>query len=162
MVQPYPSSAQLPEITQVPAPAPVRTAVKVMYAGAAASLINMIIQLATVTTTKNGFARRSPDMTASQLNGLAHALTAGAVAGGVIGAAAWLILARACGRGQNWARVTGTVLFAIATADLIGYLVVPFAAPAKIFAAVVWLTGLTAVVLLWRGAASAFFGRARP
>jgi hypothetical protein len=29
----------------------------------------------------------------------------------------WIFIARACGRGRNWARITGTVLFGLATVD---------------------------------------------
>lgn len=74
----------------------------------------------------------------------------------------WIFIAQACKSGKSWARTTGTVLFGIATVDGLGGLAVPFAAPVKIFAFVVWLAGLGAVVLLWRGTSSAFFKGAQP
>src|SRR5579863_6351538 len=43
MYQPYPSSRQPAEPPRPPAPAPVLTAVKLMYAGAAASTVTLII-----------------------------------------------------------------------------------------------------------------------
>ncbi len=39
MYQPYPGGAQMPEVQRPPAPGSVRNAVKLMYAGAVASLI---------------------------------------------------------------------------------------------------------------------------
>jgi hypothetical protein len=80
-----------------------------------------------------------------------------AVTQGVLGAALWIFIALACRRGRNWARITGTVLFGLATLDVLGNLSAPQAVAAKVFGAVVWLPGLAAVVLLWRGPSSAFF-----
>jgi len=40
---------------------------------------------------------------------------------------------------------------------VLGGLAIPFAALVKSFWLVVWLVGLAAVVLLWRGSSSAFF-----
>ena len=53
MYQPYPGSdTQLPELHRPPAPPSVLTAVKVMYVGAAASLLGIIIDILTVSATK--------------------------------------------------------------------------------------------------------------
>jgi len=83
MYQPYPGGAQMPETWRPHAPASVLNAVKVMYAGAVASLVYAIVFVTTIT--------------------------------------------------------------------------VPFAAPVKILAFVVWLVGLAAVTFLWRGTSSALF-----
>ena len=48
MYQPYPSSGQPAEPLRPPAPAPVLTAVKLMYAGAAVSAVELIIGLALI------------------------------------------------------------------------------------------------------------------
>ena len=48
MYQPYPSGGQPAEPLRPPAPAPVLTAVKLMYAGAAVSAAGLIIGLALV------------------------------------------------------------------------------------------------------------------
>jgi hypothetical protein len=158
MYQPYPGSEpQLPETQRPPAPAPVRTAVKAMYAGAAASLLGIGVDLLTLDATKTAIARRSPGMTAGQVASTQHALTAGFVAGGVIAAVAWVVLARSCQRGQSWARITGTVLFALATVDTLVGLTTPVALAARLWALVVWLAGLAAVVFLWRRDSSAYF-----
>jgi len=163
MYQPYPGrdtelpETQLPQAQRPPAPASVRTAVRAMYAGAAASLLGIVVDLLTVGATKTAIARNSPDMTASQVTSTQHVLIAGFIAGGVIAAVVWIVLARSCQRGRGWARITGTVLFALATVDTFVGLTTPIAALARIWALVVWLAGLAAVVFLWRRESSAYF-----
>ena len=162
MYQPYPGSdTQLPETRRQPAPAAVLNAVRAMYAGAAASLIGIVIEILTVSATKNAIAKRSPNLTVTQVNSTQHVLIAGFIAGGVIAAAVWIGLALACRRGHNWARITGTVLFGLSTVDTLVGLTVPLAALVKIWALVVWLVALAAVVFLWRRESSAFFRQAQ-
>ncbi len=157
MYQPYPGQAQLPETQRPPAPASVLTAVKVMYAGAAASILGIVIDILTVTATKTAIQKRSPHLSASQINSSQHVLVAGFIAGGVIAAVVWIVLARVCLQGRNWARITGTVLFALSTVDTLVGLTAPIALAVKLWGALVWLNALTAIVLLWRRGSSAFF-----
>ena len=58
MYQPYPSSGQPTEPRRPPARGPARTAVKLMYAGAAISIVPLIIALASIGDTK-GRPRRT-------------------------------------------------------------------------------------------------------
>ena len=157
MYQPYPGQAQLPETQRPPAPASVLTAVKVMYAGAAASLLGIVIDIITVSATKTAIQKRSPHLSASQINSSQHVLVAGFIAGGVIAAVVWIVLARACLQGRNWGRITSTVLFALSTVDTLVGLTAPIALAVKLWGALVWLIALTAIVLLWRRSSSAFF-----
>ena len=71
--------------------------------------------------------------------------------------ALWLWMARATSRGKNWARILSTVLFGLATLQLLGN----HGFAQVFFAALTWLTGLPAVWLLWRPASSAFFKSAK-
>ncbi len=158
MYEPYPGDAQMPGTQRPPAPASVLNAVKVMYAGAVASLIGIIIDLTTLSATKSAIEKHSPQLTTSQVNGMQHALIASAIVGGLIGAGLWIFIAQACKSGKSWARITGTVFFGINTVQGgLSNLVVPEAALVKISWFVVWLIGLAAVVFLWRGSSSAFF-----
>jgi hypothetical protein len=162
MYQPYPTGAQMPETQRPSVPPSVANAVKVMYVGAATSIVGIIIEILTVNATKTALERRSPKLTVSQVNGSEHALIAGSIVGGLIATVAWILIARNCQGGKNWARITGTVLFAICTIDTIVGLTAPLAAAARIWGAVVWLAGLTAVVLLWQRPSTAFFTAPRP
>jgi hypothetical protein len=157
MYQPYPGDARMPETKRPPTPASVRNAIKIMYAGAVASLVYAIAFIATLPATKNAIEQHSPQLTTSQVNGMQHALMASAIVDGLIGASLWILIAQACKRGKSWARTTATVLFGIDTVGVLGGLATPFAAPVKIFAFVVWLVGLAAVTFLWQGTAGAFF-----
>ncbi|MGH3070418.1 MAG: hypothetical protein ACRDOH_31655 [Streptosporangiaceae bacterium] len=158
MYEAYPTgNTELPETRRPPAPASVLNAVKVMYVGAATSLLGIIIDVITVSATKAAIERRSPHLSVSQVNSAQHVLIGGFIAGGVIAAVVWIVLAQACKNGHNWARITGTVLFGLSTLDTLGGLAAPVAGPAKIWALVVWLVALTAIVFLWRRSSSDFF-----
>jgi hypothetical protein len=152
----------MPEIQRPPVPSQVANAVKVMYVGAATSILGIIIDILTVNATKSAIERRSHKLTVSQVDASQHALIAGFIAGGLIGAAAWILIARNCQGGKNWARITGTALFAIATLDTIVGLAAPLAGAVKIWGALVWLVGLTAVMFLWQRPSSEFFTASRP
>jgi hypothetical protein len=162
MYEPYPGSAPRPEVQRPPVPVSVANAVKLMYAGAVVSLIGIVIDLTTLSATKSALARRSPSLTASQLDAAQNALIAGSLISGVIAATLWIIIARACGRGQNWARITGTVFFLIATVEALGSLAAPEALLVKVLWFVTWLIGLGAVVFLWQSSSSAFFKKTQP
>jgi hypothetical protein len=90
----------------------------------------------------------------------------GAIVFGLIVIALWLWMARANGQGRNWAHIVSTVLFGLATQQLISQASVQQPASHAGFAVLMfglivpvltWLAGLAAVWLLWRPASSAFF-----
>ena len=157
MYQPYPTSSQMPELGKPSVPAQVKHAVTAMYIGAAATVVGVVIEILTVNATKTAIEKKSHHLTASQLNTTEHDLIIGSIVSGLIALAAWLIIARACQNGHNWARVAGTVLFGLATVDTIGGAISPVAGPVKAWWAVIWLAGLTAVILLWRPRSTEFF-----
>ena len=156
MYQPYPSNGQPAGPPRPPAPTPVRTAVKLMYAGAAVSTVPLIVALA-----------YSGDIQAYHIAPFGHRLTAAQIIQwrpliitvviviGLIGPALWLWMARANGQGRNWARILSTVLFGLATLRLAGW--IKDGVALFLVAALTWLVGLAVVWLLWRPASSAFF-----
>ena len=84
----------------------VRAAVKLMYAGAAVSTVNLVILLALTVDIKGS---------ASWLN---TPFIPVSIAWSLAPLALWLWMARETGRGRNWARIVSTVLFGAATLDL--------------------------------------------
>ena len=165
MYQPYPSSGQPVEPLRPPAPAPVLTAVKLMYAGAAVSAVELIIGLALIIVDIKAAARG---------RFLGHSLAAQKPLGitvwivfGLVVIALWLWMARADGQGRNWARILSTVLFGLAALQLRGDFTQPvshagFGVTVLYYGGTVlfvaaWLAGAAAVWLLWRPASSAFF-----
>jgi hypothetical protein len=166
MYQPYPSSGQPAEPLRPPAPAPVLTAVKLMYAGAALWTVTVIIVVALIAGDKAGGHVRwdGHTLTAAQLGHLKPLIITVTILSGLVVPAVWLWMARADGQGRNWARILSTVLFGLATLQLTGI----FTTPAShvgfgmevlglIIPALGWLIGLAVVWLLWRPAANAFF-----
>ena len=157
MYQAYPIGTGMPELDKPPVPSQVKNAIKAMYVGAAATVAGTVIEILTVNATKTAIEKRSPHLTVSQVNSTGHALIIGAVVSGLIAVAAWLVIARACRNGSNWARVTGTVLFGLATVDTILSATAPVAGPVKAWWPVIWLAGLAAVILLWQRPSTTFF-----
>src|ERR1022692_17048 len=158
MYQPYPSGGPEPLLPQAgPPPQPVRTAVLFMYAGAALSVIEIIIGAVTVSSLRSAIRSQYPNYSSSQIHA---AEVAGVVAAVVIGAIAvglWLWMARANGRGKSWARIVATGLFALNTIDLLALVARPHSAISVVFAGLVWLAGLGAIFFLWQRESSAYF-----
>jgi hypothetical protein len=156
--QSYPTSGQPPEPQQRPAaPNSVQTAVKLMYAGAALSLIELVVSLATVASLKSAILKKFPHYTSAQVHSAETAIVAGVVIEAIIAIGLWLWMARANGAGRNYARITGTVLFVVYTLFLLVDLRRPTASVGLVFAALVWLAGLGAVIMLWRRESSEYF-----
>ncbi len=157
MVQRYPSSGQSVELERPPAPPPVVTAVKLMYVGAAVSTVSLILTLVDIGGLKSAIKKAKPSWTASQVNSYDRFVVSLAIVSGLIGIALWLWMAWASKNGKNWARILGTVLFGLATLDLVGVFSQPKTLLGLIFPVLTWLVGLGAVWLLWRPDSSAFF-----
>jgi len=117
MSQPYPSAGQATKPLRPPAPAPVLTAVKLMYAGAAVNAVAVIISLALISGIKAALRKANPGLTAAQVGDLNTLITL-AIAVGLVVIALWLWMARTNGQGRTWARILSTVLFGLATLEL--------------------------------------------
>jgi hypothetical protein len=150
-----------------PVPAPLRTAVWFMYAGAALSLVRVIVVIVTEGTTRSAMriALRTsarPGTTASQINSVITTTLALAIIVGIFSIGVWIFIARASLRGLRWARIAGTVLFVL---DTVLVLIGPpglgagatGAAAARAMASIVWLAALGATAFLWRKGSSAYF-----
>jgi hypothetical protein len=157
MVERYPSSGKPAELQRPPAPPSVVKAVKLMYAGAAISTVSLIISLADISGTKAAIRKARPSLTAAQVNQLNTFIISLAIVSGLVGIALWLWMAWANNQGKNWARILSTVLFCLATLDLVGVLSEPKTLLGLVFPVLTWLVGLGAIFLLWRPESSAFF-----
>lgn len=157
MVQRYPSSGKPVELERPPAPPSVVNAVKLMYVGAAVSTVSLIISVADIGSLKSAIKKARPTWTTTQVNQYDRFLIIVALLSGVIGIALWLWMSWANKNGKSWARVLSTVLFCLATLDLVGVFGQPKTVLGLIFPVLTWLVGLGAVFLLWRPDANAFF-----
>jgi hypothetical protein len=167
MDQPCSSTGQPAGPPRPPAPAPVLTAVKLAYAGAAVTAAGLITGLALIITDIQAAARGQffgHSLTSPQARPF---VTTVWIVFGLAVIALWLWMARANDQGRNWARIVSTVLFGLATLQLRGAFTRPvshagfgvtvlYYGATALFAAA-WLAGAAAVWLLWRPASSAFF-----
>jgi hypothetical protein len=156
--QPDPSSGQPAEAPRPPAPAPVLTAVKLMYGGAVGSAIQLIIALFYIgDINAYHLTVGTHSLTTAQLTHLRPLIVTLVIVFALVLIGLWLWLARAVSRGWGSARILSTVLFGAATVELAGL----HSAAQVFWAMLTWLTGLAAVWELWRPASSAFFKSAR-
>jgi hypothetical protein len=172
MYQPFPGGAESPEPALAAAaavPPSLTRAARVMYVGAAASVIGIIVDLTTYSSLQNALAKRKRKngqlLTHAQVLDLAHVEVVVLVVVGLIAAGLWIWLARSCLAGKSWARTVSTVLFAISTIGAfvsIGGGALTAGNATRIYGFVVWIIGLVAIVLLWQRASSDYFkGAAR-
>ena len=126
-----------------------------MYGGAISSAAFLIAALPFIGDTHGESARAPPDPDAHH-----HA---GGSSLGLALIGLWLWMARATSQGKNWARILSTVLFALATLELLSALegIGKDGVAQALFAGLTWLSGLAAVWMLWRPASSAFFKSAK-
>src|SRR5580693_6083436 len=158
--QPYPGGTQLPPepATRPPVPPSITRAVQLMYIGAAASLIGIVIDILARHAIRNALATRKTahPLTTSQLNSDYHVVLGVLIVGGVIAVALWLWMAYSCKAGKGWARIVSTVLFVIETLSVLAGAVTS-AGAARIYSILVWLIGLGAIIFLWQRSSTEYF-----
>jgi len=173
MYQPYPGDqspqqyGQSGRLAPAAPPSPVARAVQLMYAGAAATLIGIVISLTTESSVtsrlKTQLLKRSPNLTPSQLSTFEHAEIVLSIVSGLIGVGLWIWIwmAQMNKRGRNWARITSTVFFGIETLGVLvsasGVGALGDAGPIRFYNILVVLIGLAALILLWRRQSSDYF-----
>jgi hypothetical protein len=157
-----PSRAQAGPADQVrPAvPKPVTLAVRLMYAGAALTVVALaisVIALAAGGTAalKSGY----PHQTAVQLHHTEIALITFGVFSNLIEVAVWMLMARANSSGLNWARIAASVLFALNTWNLIAHVRGGIVVTSLVYSGLIWLIGLGAILLLWQRESGAYFAQ---
>ncbi len=162
MYQQYPGENDVPERTSAAAPPSVIQAARVMYAGAALSLIAIVVNLVTFSSLRSAIVKASPALTTAQVNSAEHVAIGVSIAGGLIGAALWVWMAQSCRAGKSWARIVSSVLFGIDTLSVIAsFARVTSGGAGRILSIVIWLIGLAAIILLWRRDSSAYFSPGR-
>jgi hypothetical protein len=144
----------------------VRAAVRLMYAGAAVSTVNLILLLTFIGDIKARHAVAGHRLTAAQVSHLNMntLVITELIVSGLIPVALWLWMARANGQGRNWARSLSMLLFGLATLDLTGAFGTPGIRVSLVpvvfgpaLPVLTWLAGLAAVWQLYRPASTAYF-----
>jgi hypothetical protein len=155
--QPFPGGSQMPDQQRGQAPKSVIYAVWLMYAGAAVTAVSVIVTLTSTGSLRSMIKANNPSFSASQINTSANLTIATIVIGGLVGIGLWIWMASMNKAGKNWARITGSVFFGIATIILLTSFARTDIAGPRILTIIIWLIGLGAVVLLWLRESTAYF-----
>jgi hypothetical protein len=158
--QPAPGWSVPPASARPRIPRSVLTAVRLMYTGAAVSLVNVIVNLTAINQIKTAFETQHP-LAQNAAQGVAALAAAAVVISGAVGIGLWLKLASASRKGRSWARTAGTILFGLDTIGLLGTLGRTGIPVAKTFGVLIWLIGFIAVIELWRRQSSDYFDSRR-
>jgi hypothetical protein len=163
MYQPYPQGGEMPPEPARPAPPrPVRTAVLLMYTGAALSAVSLIVTVLSFHAIERVIRNASSTLTAHQVHNDAIVAVTIAVVESLIAIGLWLLMAWGNKNGQSWARIVATVLFGLNTLFLLLSFVRATVSVSLAFSVLVWLIGLGAIVLLWRKESSEYFALTGP
>jgi hypothetical protein len=146
--------------TPADAPASVRTAVRLMYAGAAVTAVYLVVSLASLGGIKTEIHDANHKLTTTQVNQVFEYLVVTTVIFGVIGTALWLIMARGANQARRWSQITSTVLFVLYTLESIGTFAQTTAIVSIVFVGLTWLVGAGTVFLLWKPDSKAYFSPA--
>jgi hypothetical protein len=159
-----PSPGPAREPAGVPVPQAVRGAVWHMRAGAVLTLAVAVTVVVTLGSVRSGYVQ---DPEAGQWHTFMLTQIVPGLAGAPVGAGVWLWLAWANGRGYHWARPAFAALFGLLTAVLlVGFgeggaskVALPSTWADVIAAAVLWLVGLAAMLLIFGETASPYYQR---
>ncbi|NYJ74358.1 hypothetical protein [Allobranchiibius huperziae] len=150
-------------------PKPLDMAVKLMYLGAALTLIGLIYSAFNTGRVHDALVKSNDKKTgnahlsASAIDTAAHVIVIVSVVIGVLTMLIWIAMAVLNRQGRNWARIVATVLFGLSAVSFL-YTVIAVASQGGGSLSVVvsvlnFLIGLAAVVLMWRPESSAYYHR---
>lgn len=146
----------------VPQPGSISLAVRLMWAGAAVSLLQLVVGLATLGSAKDDIRdeliKDDPNVSQSTIDAAYAIGIVFVVVLGVLGILAWLWMAWKNGQGRTWARIVATVLGGLNVLVTLLSLVAPNAEPAAlVFAFINLVLAVAILVLLWRKESSDFY-----
>jgi hypothetical protein len=144
-----------------PPPGTVRTAVRLMYAGAGLSAVDLIITLTTVGKARSLLRAAHPGWSAARLTTTVHSEVAYFVVTWLLTIGLWIVMARTNQAGRGWARIVATILFVVSTLNFAVSVSQPTSAIYKVVLIPMWLVGAAAAVLLWRPATSEYIRSGR-
>ena len=96
-------------------PRTVRNAVRLMYAGAAFSAIDLIVSLVTAGQISTAVQNANPHWSHARVTANAHAELTASVLIWLVTIGFWVVMARTNQAGRGWARIVATVLSVIST-----------------------------------------------
>ena len=143
-------------------PSSIKLAVKLMWAGAAVSLLSLVVALIGVGSLKDDIARQlredDPSVAQSTIDAAFAVGIVFAIGVGAISVLLWIWMAWKNGQGRSWARVTATVLGALNVVfTLLGFAAGGVETPTLLLSVVNLVLAVVILVLLWRKESTQFF-----
>ncbi|MVU75947.1 hypothetical protein GPX89_01660 [Nocardia sp. ET3-3] len=140
-------------------PQTVTYAFYLMLAGAALSIIGMLVGFTQINETRQRAAEASHgNLSDHDIDTLVNVGLGVGVVVSLISAGLWIWMAFASRAGKNWARVTGTVFFGLYTLSMLAEAFTANATAVTIaFSVLTWLVGLATVILLWIKQSGGYF-----
>lgn len=143
-------------------PASMRLAVRLMLAGAAVSLVSLVVSLVTLGSLKSQvrdqLEQRGQQVSQSTLDSAYGFAIGFVVVAGLISVGLWLWMAWKNGQGRGWARIVATVLAVFNLPSTLFAVASGNATPtASILSVINLILAIVIVVLLWRKESSAFY-----
>ena len=157
---PPPPGGAAPPVTGQPGS--IATAVKLMYAGAALSLLSVIASFFMLDTIKETIeeSMREADANVSQSTiDAAYSIgMASTVIVGIISVGLWLWMAWKNGQGRSWARIVATIFGGLnVLITLVGFTQPGMTAVSAIISAVTMVLAVIILILLWRKESSSYY-----
>ena len=150
------TAAQAPATASPPAhgrPVPPRSmvsAVRLMYAGGALAAFSILTAVALTPALKALIRQRYPAAGYGALSAAATATLSVTIAGALISAGVWLVMARRARRGRPGVRILSTILFVIDSLTVLSTHTQGLLTPSTwIITVAEWAVGLAVIVLLW-------------
>jgi hypothetical protein len=155
-------------VADVPQPGSIQLAVRLMWAGAAVSLVSLVVGLATLGSTKDDIrdelVKDDPNVSQSAIDAAYAVGIALVIVVGALGVLAWLWMAWKNGQGRSWARIVATVLGGLNVLfTLLAFTGANVEPVSLIFSLVNLALAVVILILMWRKESSEFYtARSRP
>jgi len=132
-----------------------------MYAGAGLTAVELIVYLVTIGSLKSAIHKAFPNYSAARVHQVEVTSIVFTIIILLVAMGLWIWMARANAAGRAYARIVGTVLFALNTLGLVAFFARPYYNIGVVFNVLIWLAGLGAVALLWRKESGPYFAPTR-
>jgi hypothetical protein len=138
------------------------SAVRLMYAGSALAAFSILTAVATTSALKALIRQQYPAAGYGALSAAATATLSVTIAGALISAGLWLVMARRTRRGRPGVRILSTILFVIDSLTVLSTHTHGLLTPSTwIISVAEWAVGLAVIVLLWDRRSTAYLAHLR-
>jgi hypothetical protein len=139
-------------------PQNIRLAVRLMWLGAALSLLGVLLTFTQTDAIRDAIEDSDSSLTASEVDTAVTATVGFVAVIGLVGVGLWLWMASANGKGQSWARIVATVLGGLNVAStLFSVFGSGSTAVTNVFALIGIVLAVVILVLLWRPDSSRYY-----